>query len=140
MTVPNIISGSRGVAAIGLLFTTVFSIPFWVLYVWCGVSDMIDGPLARKLNATSNLGAKIDSVSDLIFFAAACVKILPAVSFPCWLWWCIGVFALAQVFNMAYCYFRLGGFSSLHNRVNRLLGLGLFLLPIACQLLVSVLP
>lgn len=134
---PNILSLSRGVAAAGMLFTTVFGIPFWILYIWCGVSDMIDGPLARKLDATSKLGERIDSIADLIFFAAACVKILPTLSFPCWLWCCIGIFALAQVFNMAYCYFRLGGFSALHNRINRALGLLLFFFPIAIYIILS---
>lgn len=130
----NILSLSRIVAAVGLLLPQTFSIPFWILYGWCGVSDMIDGPLARKLGATSKTGAILDSVADLVFFAAACIKILPTISFPGWLWWCIGIIALAQVFNMTYCYFRLGGISALHNRVNRLFGLALFLLPIAIQI------
>lgn len=62
---PNIISLSRAVAAVGLLLTTVFSVSFWVLYLWCGISDMIDGPLARRLGSESKVGATVDSIADI---------------------------------------------------------------------------
>ena len=134
-SLPNIISSSRGIAAVGLLFTLAYDTPFWVLYAWCGLSDMIDGPLARKLGATSELGAKIDSISDLVFFVVACIKVIPTLDLPCWLWCCIGFFALAQVSNMATSYFRNGGFPALHNTINRILGLLLYFLPIIIQLI-----
>lgn len=54
---PNIISSSRGVAALAMLFFPVFSTEFWVLYCWGGISDMIDGTIARKMNAESELGS-----------------------------------------------------------------------------------
>ena len=64
---PNIISASRGIAALAMLFFPVFSPWFWALYCWGGISDMIDGPLARKLGAVSEVGSRIDSVADLVF-------------------------------------------------------------------------
>ena len=92
--IPNIISCSRCIAAIGLLFTSVFSLPFWILYVWCGVSDMIDGALARKMGATSNLGAKIDSIADLMFVVIAFAKVIPALTMSFGLWVIIGIIAV----------------------------------------------
>ena len=127
---PNLISISRGIAAVALLFTTVFSLPFWVLYIWCGISDMIDGPLARRLGAESKTGATIDSIADLVFVAAAIIKIVPALSFPSWIWWVIGAVACIQMARMAFLYFKRGGFAALHDKANKIIGVVLYLLPI----------
>ncbi len=61
---PNIISASRGIAGFTMLFSPVFSPWFWALYCWGGISDMIDGALARKLNSANGTGAEIDSLAD----------------------------------------------------------------------------
>lgn len=127
--IPNVISCSRCIAAIGLLFTSVFSLPFWILYVWCGVSDMIDGPLARKMGATSDLGAKIDSIADFIFVVIACIKIIPVLTIPLWLWVIIGIIAMLQVVRMSFLYFRKGGWDGLHDRANKIVGVILYLAP-----------
>ena len=47
----------------GLLFCNVAGWPFWTLYVLCGISDMADGWLARKLHAETKAGAILDSVA-----------------------------------------------------------------------------
>ena len=39
----NIITGIRILGSILLAFVPVFSIPFYVLYLICGLSDMADG-------------------------------------------------------------------------------------------------
>lgn len=127
---PNIISLSRIVATVGMFFTAVFSLPFWALYIWCGISDMIDGPLARKLGAESKAGAAIDSCADFIFLVIASIKILPEISLPTWLWWVIGAIAAFQVIRMGYLYFRHGGWNGLHDLPNKILGLLLYLSPI----------
>ena len=44
----NIITGIRIVCSIALLFCPVFSPAFYALYLTAGVSDMIDGTVARK--------------------------------------------------------------------------------------------
>ncbi len=40
---------------------------------------MIDGTIARRTNSQSNFGEKLDSVSDVCFFAASAVKVFPLV-------------------------------------------------------------
>lgn len=128
---PNIISLSRAVAAVGLLFPEVSSVQFWSLYLWCGISDMIDGPLARRLGEESKTGAAIDSIADFVFVVIACVRIIPVLNVPCWLWLVVGVFAILQLVRMCYLYFRRGGWSGLHDRMNRIIGLALYLAPLA---------
>ena len=46
-----------------LIFTNQFEIFKWMLPV-SFFTDAIDGPLARKLNVTSVIGAKLDSIGD----------------------------------------------------------------------------
>ena len=75
----NIITTSRIAASAFLLFTKAFSPWFYVLYIYCGASDMIDGTVARRTNSQSAFGEKLDSISDVCFFAAIAVKIFPFI-------------------------------------------------------------
>ena len=90
---------------------------------------MIDGALARKMGATSNLGAKIDSIADFIFVVIACIRIIPVLTIPLWLWLILGIIAVLQVVRMCILYFRKGGWNGLHDRANKIVGLILYLVP-----------
>ncbi len=74
---PNIISVLRMILSIGLLGLEPFSPVFYGVYSLCGISDMLDGYIARKIDATSKLGSQLDSVSDLIFLGVVLWLILP---------------------------------------------------------------
>lgn len=65
----NVITGLRILVSVGLLFCTVFSPSFYALYLIAGVSDMADGPIARKRNSVSEFGSKFDSIADFVFVA-----------------------------------------------------------------------
>ena len=69
----------RIAGSIGLLFCDVSGWPFWTLYVLCGLSDMADGWLARKLQAESKTGAVLDSVADIVFVACCATRLLPVL-------------------------------------------------------------
>ena len=60
-----------------LLFVPVFSRGFYLIYLLCGLSDMIDGTIARKTNTAGKFGSRLDTVADLIFVAASLFKLLP---------------------------------------------------------------
>ena len=82
--IPNALSWMRILCAFGLFLFVPFSFWFMVLYIFAGVSDMIDGTIARKLNAGSVFGANLDSISDLVFACIGLYILLPAVDFPAW--------------------------------------------------------
>lgn len=42
---------------------------FWII-VACGITDALDGFLARRMHCESNIGARLDSLGDLVFFSA----------------------------------------------------------------------
>ena len=74
--VANILTSFRILGSILLLFFPVFSEAFYSIYLLCGFSDMIDGTIARKTNSASELGAKMDTVADLVFVAVSLIKLL----------------------------------------------------------------
>ena len=80
--IANIITGFRILGTIVLLFFPVFSLEFYVSYLFCGFSDMIDGVVARKTNSNSSFGAKFDTVADLVFMIGVCSKLLPEIHIP----------------------------------------------------------
>ena len=83
--IPNIITTLRILGAVCLLLCNPAGAAFWVIYGLCGVSDMADGDLARKLHAESKTGAVLDSVADLCFVACCAIRLLPVLPIPSWL-------------------------------------------------------
>ena len=79
---PNIITALRIAGSIGLLLCNITGWQFWTLYAICGISDMIDGWLARKLHVESKTGSVLDSIADLSFVACCAIKLLPILSIP----------------------------------------------------------
>lgn len=96
---PNIITIIRAIGAFGLLFFGVEDVAFWVIYFACGISDMLDGYLARKLHCESRTGALLDSLADIVFVACCCIKLIPALALPNWLWIWALVIVLIKVIN-----------------------------------------
>ncbi|MBQ7532562.1 MAG: CDP-alcohol phosphatidyltransferase family protein [Bacteroidales bacterium] len=97
--VPNIITIFRAIGALGLLFFGVEGIAFWVIYLACGISDMIDGALARKYHCESKTGALLDSLADIVFVVCCCIKLIPVLALPNWLWIWVLVIAFIKVIN-----------------------------------------
>jgi len=96
---PNILSSFRIVGAVALLKNNVSGIPFWVFYIVCGISDIADGWLARKLKCVSKTGALLDSMADICFVACCAWKFLPILELPQWLWLWAGVIVVIKVVN-----------------------------------------
>ena len=128
--IANIVTASRILGSVLLLFFPAFSATFYILYILCGFSDMIDGTIARKANSTSELGSKIDTAADITFIAVSLIKILPAISIPAWLWIWGSVIAMIKIGNILWGYACKKQFISLHTITNKITGLLLFLLPL----------
>ena len=128
--IANILTGFRILGSILLLFFPAFSVGFYIIYLFCGFSDMIDGTIARKTNSTSEFGAKIDTVADLLFVAASIIRLLPAIHIPGWLWIWGGGIAVIKISNIILGYASKKQLISLHSVMNKITGLLLFLLPL----------
>ena len=128
--IANIITGSRIIFGLSLIFIPLSSVWFYVLYLFGGLTDMIDGTIARKMGAVSQLGAHLDTVADLVFVLVCWVKILPFLHVPVWLWVWITIVALVKIFNVVLFLFYKKKLLSIHSILNKITGFALFLLPL----------
>ena len=133
--IANILTSCRILGSILLLFFPTFSVVFYILYLFCGFSDMIDGTVARKTNSTSQFGNQLDTVADLVFVAAAMFKLLPAIHLPGWLWIWGGVIAIMKLANIVWGFVRRKKLVACHTVLNKITGLLCFLLPLTLQLI-----
>ena len=129
----NIITGLRIIGSVVLLFFDVPSLPFYITYLLCGFSDMIDGAIARKTNAVSSFGSKLDTAADIVFMAACAVKVLPMIHLPVWLWIWIAVIAIIKFANVVMGFVRRKELVDYHTVLNKLTGSFLFILPFTLQ-------
>ena len=89
--------------------------PFGFLLAFAGLTDAIDGYLARKLNQSSEFGARFDSIADNIL----------TISLVFWVWFLlpdflakhwilIGLMTFMFVFNLCFAYVKFKQNLSLH--------------------------
>ncbi|MCL1951265.1 MAG: CDP-alcohol phosphatidyltransferase family protein [Oscillospiraceae bacterium] len=73
--VPNILSALRILLSVALLFlTTPERIPAFVaVYLVNGMTDVLDGKIARRFHVESTLGSKLDAIGDSMLFGAALI-------------------------------------------------------------------
>ena len=124
--IPNILSSLRFVGAACLLFCNRAGTVFWILYALCGISDMLDGYLARKLNAETKVGVVLDSMADLCFVVCSATCLVPILHIPTWLWIWAGVIVVIKLTNQISALVINHRLCFPHTRANKLTGLLLF--------------
>lgn len=129
--IPNYISISRIIMSIALLIPKTFSVTFYIIYIYCGLSDILDGLLARKYKITSQFGAKIDSIADMIFVFVSILKIIPFIEISMYIW--IIIIVLIKVFNIILGYIQYKKLTLLHTSANKFTGLVLFVIPLIME-------
>lgn len=124
---------SRIVFSLLLLFLPPASRSFLGLYLLCGITDVLDGFLARKLHTESEKGSALDSAADLVFAAVYAVKILPNLSVPVWiLFWIAGIAAI-KIWNIVLASKKKRRFFIRHSMANKITGILIFLFPLSVQ-------
>ena len=126
----NTITFFRVAASIVLLFCPVFSPAFYVFYIAAGLSDMLDGFVARKTDSVSNLGARLDTIADFVLVVVCLIKLLPVMSIPVWLFVWIGMIALIKAVNIVSGFAVQKKFVAVHSVMNKATGVLMFLLPL----------
>jgi CDP-diacylglycerol--glycerol-3-phosphate 3-phosphatidyltransferase len=122
LNIPNLLSIFRIIAAPFLLLVAYLEMPtiFFILFGLMLLSDALDGIIARALNQTSELGARLDSYGDILTY----------LSIPLAVWWlwpeivkeempyiavAIGLFILPAFFSLA----KFGKLASYHTWVTK---------------------
>lgn len=127
----NIITITRIIGTIIMMFTQVLSTPFYIAYIYSGLSDIIDGYIARKLSIQSNIGRKLDSISDLFFYTTMMIKIWPYLLeyLPTYIWAMIWITLAIRIILYLYIGIRDKSLLSNHTILNKATGVLVFGLP-----------
>ena len=113
LNIPNAITASRAVLAIIAAFLFVSDNQFrfyWgmALFVCAGLSDLVDGWLARKLGQVTDLGKVLDPVADKIAIFALFVAFSVKLGLPLWVPALYGLKELTQLIVGAVLFARVG--------------------------------
>lgn len=130
----NFITCIRIVCAVGIVFFPPLSPAFYALYITAGISDMIDGTVARKTHTVTPFGSKLDTLADIVLFAVCAVKLLPVMKLTVRLYIPIAVIALLKVINLTVGFALHGGLTAEHTVPNKITGILLFLLPLTMKI------
>ncbi len=123
----NLVTFIRILISIALIGLNPLSVLFKGLYLATGISDMLDGAIARATNTTSTVGARLDSLADLVFCMVALYKILPFVTFqehvPALIIFIVAIRGISAVL----CKLKFGQVAMMHTLGNKMTGLALFI-------------
>lgn len=130
LTKANIITFSRIILSLVLLFLSPLSASFLAVYLLCGLTDMVDGTIARRTDTVSAFGSRLDTAADFVMVAVCLVKLIPVLDFEPWMLIWIAVIALIKVINVASGFVLQKKFVAVHTVMNKAVGCIIFVLPL----------
>lgn len=125
------ITSLRIALSLYLLFLPLGSTGFLAVYTFAGLTDALDGWLARKTGTASEFGARLDSIADLLFYGILLLRLFPVFwqTLPTTIWFFVAAIVLIRLAAYAAAAVRYHQFASLHTWLNKLTGACVFLLP-----------
>ena len=128
---PNSITVMRMVGTVSLLFTKPMSLLFYIVYCITGLTDVLDGFFARKLKVSSDFGAKLDSIADLLFYSVMIILLIPVL----WeklhksIWVAVVLILGLRLTAYLLSAIKYKKFASSHSILNKITGLCVFAIP-----------
>ena len=128
---PNYITTVRIAGTASLLFVKPLSTAFLIIYTIAGITDALDGFIARKMGTISEFGSKLDSIADLLLYGVMIIKLFPIlwVKLPHKIWFVVGSVILLRVCSYIYAGKKYHRFSAQHTYMNKVSGLLAFGVP-----------
>lgn len=99
-------------------------------YFCGGFTDCVDGAIARRFGLQTNLGAKLDSIADLVFASSIFIMLIKSNIITPLLWYGIGIVFIIKIFSYAIGYIKFHSWSALHTYLNKASGFVLFIFPL----------
>lgn len=125
----NYISISRIILSSFLLFTEPLSLGFFIIFIFCGISDILDGYVARNYGLKSDFGAILDSFADIVFCSCFLLSLLSILNLSyLMILWLICIF-LIKLISLAVGFKKFNQFPFIHTYLNKITGAFLILLP-----------
>lgn len=92
---------------------------FWVCYLWCDISDILYGFLARKFRQQSAIGARLDSIADLVLAIGILVVVVNNIHLSMYLWWGFVTITCLRLISYSIGFYKYRTFLSLHILMNK---------------------
>jgi len=127
---PNLLTAARIFLAFALILVSPLGAAFYIIYLLCGLTDFLDGFLARRYHLESEFGARLDAWADFIFIAALIFKLYPIVSPGTLILLWVAVIAVIRLSAALISYLRHGVFAFVHTYFNKLTGAVLLFYPL----------
>lgn len=128
--IPNCITLGRIGLALLLLFLKPLSLAFLTIYIVCGLTDLLDGPIARKTGTTSRFGAKLDSVADTVLIGVSLFTLYPSLGLTRGILFWILIIAIIRVASVMTALYKFHTYAGIHTYGNKLTGIVLFITPL----------
>lgn len=131
LNIADIITLFRIMGTILLLALRPLTAGFFFLYALTGLTDVLDGWIARKTKTASDFGARLDSIADLLFYTVMLFRIFPSLwnTLPVNIWYAVTVICIVRILAYLIAAVKYRRFASLHTYMNKLTGMAVFLVP-----------
>ena len=120
LDLPDILSLSRVVGAVLLLFTTPLSLLFLAVYGYCCITDVLDGFLARRSRSENRQGQILDSTADIVLTVCLLACLIPFLPWEGWMITWIAIIAVIRIISLGIGSMRFGQIALLHTYGNKL--------------------
>lgn len=121
----------RIAGALLLAFLSPLSAEFLCVYAFAGLTDVLDGWIARRTKTASDFGALLDSVADLLFYAVMLFRVIPFIwnTLPGDILYAAAVIIILRISAYLTAAMKYHQFASLHTYLNKLTGVAVFFVP-----------
>lgn len=128
--IANYISIMRILLALTLIFIKPLSTGFIIIYLACGISDILDGYIARRTGTVSEIGGKIDTIADLILFGVLIIRVYPVIALPLEIIIWIAIVLIIRLASIIIVFVKYKTFGIIHTYGNKITGIAVFALPL----------
>lgn len=131
INLPNILTTLRILGTACLVAFPAHSLWFIIIYTLAGITDVLDGYIARKTGQATEFGAKLDSAADLLFYVVMLVRIFPVLwaMLPWQIWLLVGLVMAVRLSAYAVAAVKYRRFAAQHTWMNKATGFMVFAIP-----------
>lgn len=131
LTAADILTVCRMAGTLVLVVLRPFSTAFFVIYAVAGLTDVLDGWIARRTKTAGSFGARLDSVADLLFYAVVLIRLFPYLwdRLPRDIWYAVALLVAIRLVTYAVAAVKYRRFAASHTYLNKATGFAVFWLP-----------
>ncbi|QXE17875.1 CDP-alcohol phosphatidyltransferase family protein [Clostridium sp. 001] len=118
----NCISLLRIFLAIMMLFIKPLSAPFFIIFLACQITDVLDGYIARRTHTVSKLGDNLDSIGDFIMILVLIIVLYPVIKLTIKIIIWVVVIAIIKIISMIVIFIKYKTFEMPHTYGNKFTG------------------